>query len=319
MELLEIGKRVLRIEAEGLLNASLKGFPEAVEVIEQIAGKLIVIGVGKSGLIGKKIAATLASTGTPSFFLHPTEALHGDLGMVQPTDGVLAISYSGESEELVKILPHLREIGVPIIGMTGNPDSHLARASDVVIDIQVPREACPLNVAPTASTTLTLAIGDGLAVALMERRGFTKEEFARFHPGGSLGKQLFVKVEDLMHRQFPVATPSEPLREAIPKMTNGRLGHLLFLDREGRLQGILSDGDLRRALSTPTFSLEEPAFKYSTKEPKVIGAGRLAVEALEEMERFKIQLLPVVDREGRVIGVVHLHDLLSAGIKPPSS
>ncbi|MRJ07068.1 MAG: KpsF/GutQ family sugar-phosphate isomerase [Epsilonproteobacteria bacterium] len=315
MDFKEIGKRVLMIEAQELLNCQLEGLVEAVELVSQIKGKLIVIGVGKSGLIGKKISATLASTGTPSFFIHPTEALHGDLGMIGKEDGVLAISYSGESEELVKIIPHLKRLGVPLIAMTGNKNSTLGRYGDVVLAVPVSREACPLNIAPTSSTTLTLAVGDALAVCLMEKRGFTKEQFAQFHPGGSLGKRLFVKVKDLMETNFPVSGEEEPLKEAILKMTRGRLGHLLFLDREGRPVGILSDGDLRRAMMGESFNLNNPAFRYATPNPKTISQGSLAVDALEKMEKFKIQLLPVVDQNGKVVGVIHLHHLLSAGIK----
>ena len=314
MDFWKIAKGVLEEEGEALLKANPAGIEKAVELLKGVTGKVIVIGVGKSGIIGKKIAATLASTGTPSFFLHPTEALHGDLGMVQPNDGVIAISYSGESEELIKILPHLKRIGVPIVAITGNPDSSLGRGGDVVLNVKVEREACPLNVAPTTSTTLTLAMGDALAVCLMKQKGFTKEQFAQFHPGGSLGKRLYTKVEDLMRSQFPVGDERDSLKEAILKMTEGMVGHLLFLTPDGRLRGILSDGDLRRAMMSPNFSLEEPAIKYATLNPKWIEKGRLAVEGLELMEKYKIQLLPVVEDE-KVVGVIHLHDLVSAGIK----
>jgi len=314
VDFLKIAKEVLEIEANELLNADVSGIDKAVEIIYSTKGKLIVTGVGKSGLIGAKIAATLASTGTPSFFIHPTEAMHGDLGMITKDDAVLAISYSGESEELIKILPHIKRFDVPLIAFSGNKDSTLAKYADCFISIKVSKEACPLNVAPTSSTTLTLAMGDALAVCLMKKRGFSKEDFASFHPGGSLGKKLYVKVKDLMKSEYPSADKEILLKDAIIKMSEGKLGHLLFVE-DGKVLGILSDGDLRRALMSKDFDLEKKAFDYATKNPKSIKENILASDALKFMEDNKIQLLPVVDEDNNIKGVIHLHHLVEAGIK----
>jgi arabinose-5-phosphate isomerase len=310
----KIAKEVLQIEANELLHADISGMEKAVEIAYNTPGKLIVTGVGKSGLIGGKIAATLASTGTPSFFIHPTEALHGDLGMIGKNDSVLAISYSGESEELIKILPHIKRFDVPLIAMTGRSDSTLARYADVVLNIHVQKEACPLNVAPTSSTTLTLAMGDALAVCLMKKRNFTKEDFASFHPGGSLGKKLFIKVKDLMKKDFPVADENDSLKEAIIKMTEGRIGHILFLDNS-KIKAILSDGDLRRAMMSEKFDLNKKAIDFASINPKTIKENILASNALKYMENNKIQLLPVIDDKENVVGVIHIHQLVEAGIK----
>ena len=314
MDFKQIAKEVLEIEAQELLNASVEGVEKAVEIAYNTKGKLIVTGVGKSGLIGSKIAATLASTGTPSFFLHPTEALHGDLGMITKDDSVLAISYSGESEELIKILPHIKRFEVPLIAMTGRDNSTLARYADVVLNIHVNKEACPLNIAPTSSTTLTLAMGDALAVCLMKKRNFTKEDFASFHPGGSLGKKLFVKVKDLMKKEFPVADENDTLQEAIIKMTEGKLGHVLFLENN-KVKAVLSDGDLRRAMMSDKFDLKERAINFASKNPKTILKEVLASDALEFMEDNKIQFLPVTDSKEQIVGVIHIHNLVEAGIK----
>ena len=316
----EIAKEVLQTEAQALLNAMERideAFERAVETMFAVEGKCIVTGVGKSGLIGTKIAATLASTGTPSFFIHPTEALHGDLGMIGPKDAVLAISYSGESEELINILPHIKRFDIPLIAMAGDPGSTLAKYGDVFLSIHVEKEACPLGAAPTSSTTLTLALGDALAVALMKKRRFKAEDFASFHPGGSLGKRLFIKIEDLMRREnLPVIGPKTPLKEAVVVMSEGRLGNVLILDEMQRLIGVLSDGDVRRALMTKDFSIESEAMKYANLSPKVCKNPRmLAAEALEMIEKHKIQMLPIVDEAGHVKGVLHLHDLVEAGIK----
>jgi len=320
MNLIEIAKKTLQIEIEALekMQERLDGnFLDAVELILSTKGKLIITGVGKSGLVGAKMAATFASTGTSSFFLHPTEALHGDLGMIGKEDTLLAISSSGESEELTKILPHIKRFDIPLIGMTGNPDSSLGRYSDVWLDISVAREACPLNTAPTASTTLTMALGDALAVALMEKRGFQKEDFASFHPGGSLGKKLFVKVADLMRTEnLPIIDEQTPLKEAIVVMSEGKLGNVLIVNDERALIGILSDGDLRRALMQEGFSMDEPALTYATKAPKSYhDTSLLASEALEIIEEARIQLLPITDEVGHIAGILHIHDLVTAGIK----
>jgi len=320
MDLIQIAKETLHIEIEALekMIGRLDGnFLEAVDLILNTKGKLIITGVGKSGLVGAKMAATFASTGTSSFFLHPTEALHGDLGMIGKDDTLLAISSSGESVELTKILPHIKRFEIPLIGMTGKQDSSLGRYADVWLDIAVEEEACPLNTAPTASTTLTMALGDALAVALMRKRGFQKEDFASFHPGGSLGKKLFVKVKDLMRTEnLPVITEKTPLKEAIVIMSEGKLGNVLITDEEGRFTGLLSDGDLRRALMKEDFSMDEPALTYATKAPKSYrNTELLASEALEIIEDARIQLLPITDSDNKIVGVLHIHDLVAAGIK----
>lgn len=314
-----IACKTLEIEAQTLRDAMKtigNEIPKCVEIILACRGKLIITGVGKSGLIGAKMAATFASTGTPSFFLHPTEALHGDLGMIGKEDVVIAISYSGESPELSSILPHIKRFGIPLIGMTRNSESTLGRTSDEMININVAVEACPLNIAPTSSTTLTLAMGDALAVCLMEARGFKKEDFASFHPGGALGKKLFVKVSDLMRTEnLPIVSENTPLKEAILVLSEGRLGTVMLTDDEGKLSGLLSDGDIRRALLGKDFSLETSAFEYATKNPMVINDGSmLASDALVLIENKKIQLLVVTDGEGKIQGALHLHTLVEAGI-----
>ncbi|MCK9371589.1 MAG: KpsF/GutQ family sugar-phosphate isomerase [Sulfuricurvum sp.] len=314
-----IAKKTLEIEANALNEAVGRVGDEitrAVEIIFACKGKLVVTGVGKSGLIGAKIAATFASTGTPSFFLHPTEALHGDLGMIGPDDAVLAISYSGESEELSSILPHIKRFAIPLIGMTRNSASTLGRYSDEVINISVAAEACPLDIAPTSSTTLTLAMGDALAVCLMRARNFKKEDFASFHPGGALGKRLFVKVSDLMRTEnLPIVDEEISLKEAILALSEGRLGTVLLQNGEGKLSGLLSDGDIRRALLSPSFSLDAPAKGFATLHPLTINdATMLASDALVLIENKKIQLLVVTDAAGVIQGALHLHTLVEAGI-----
>jgi len=314
MDFKKIAKEVLEIEANALLNTQIdNGFLKAIDIIANTKGKLIITGVGKSGLIGAKMAATFASTGTSSFFLHPTEALHGDLGMISKGDSVLAISYSGESEELAKILPHIKRFDIPLIGMSRDKNSTLGRYSDAFIPTIIEKEACPLGIAPTTSTTLTLALGDALAVCMMKKRNFTKNDFASFHPGGSLGKQLFIKVKDLMNKNLPIANKNITLKEAIVKITEGKIGHLLFVEN-GIVIAILSDGDLRRALLRDDFDLNQKAINFATKNPKTIKSEILASDVLQIMEDKKIQLLPVVENE-KVIGVIHIHDLVEAGIK----
>jgi len=309
----------LKIEARTLEQAAKRiddDFVRAVETILGLRGKLIVTGIGKSGLVGAKIAATLASTGTPSFFLHPSEALHGDLGMIGSDDGVLAISYSGESEELSNILPHIRRFEVPLLAMTADFGSTLASYADVLLDISVEREACPLGAAPTSSTTLTMALGDALAVALMKRRDFTEEDFASFHPGGSLGRRLYLKLAEIARTErLPIVDAQTPLKEAILVMSEGKLGNVLVTE-EGRLAAIMSDGDLRRALMKADFDMERPVIDYATRDPRSLNdLEMLASNALAQMEEAKIQLMPIVNEAGEILGVVHLHDLVSAGIK----
>ncbi len=320
MNFKNIAKDVLKLEAKELEDAADfldDEIEKAVELVANLKGKLIVTGVGKSGLIGAKIAATLASTGTSSFFIHPTEALHGDLGMIGKDDGVLAISYSGESEELIKILPHIKRFDIPLIAMAKDKSSSLGRYGDVFLSINVSKEACPLGAAPTTSTTLTLAMGDALAVCLMKKRDFKKEDFASFHPGGSLGKRLFVKVKDLYRdKNLPIVKDDTPLKDAIMVMSEGRLGNVLVVDKNDSLVAILSDGDLRRALLRENFSMEESVFEYATKKPKVItDENMLASDALGFIEAHKIQLLVVCDDDMKIKGVLHLHDLVEAGIK----
>lgn len=314
-----IAKKTLEIEADSLREAMETIGDEITRTVETILacrGKLVITGVGKSGLIGAKMAATFASTGTPSFFLHPTEALHGDLGMIGKDDVVLAISYSGESPELSSILPHIKRFDIPLIGMTRNRESTLGRYSDEVINISVTQEACPLDIAPTSSTTLTLAMGDALAVCLMKARNFQKEDFASFHPGGALGKKLFVKVSDLMRTQnLPIVDENTPLKEAILTLSEGRLGTVMLTNTQGELSGLLSDGDIRRALLKSDFSLEAHASKYATHNPFTItDATLLASDALVLIENKKIQLLVVTDPTGVIQGVLHLHTLVEAGI-----
>ena len=293
MNYITIAKETLEIEAQTLLQASRnidKEFEKAVDIIFACKGKLVVSGVGKSGLIGAKMAATFASTGTPSFFLHPTEALHGDLGMIGKDDVVLAISYSGESEELSSILPHIKRFGTPLIGMTKNVNSTLGEYSDVVVKVEVEREACPLNIAPTSSTTLTLALGDALAVCLMKAHNFQKSDFASFHPGGALGKKLFIKVNNLMEtKDLPIIDEDTKVEDAIVKIGEGRLGTVLISDKEGRLVALISDGDVRRALLREDFSLEDKALKYATLNPMSINDDEmLASDALVLIEEKKI-------------------------------
>lgn len=320
MNLIKIAQETFYIEADALNRAAERldqNFLDAITLILNTKGKLIITGVGKSGLVGAKMAATFASTGTSSFFLHPTEALHGDLGMIGKEDTLLAISSSGESEELTKILPHIQRFNIPLIGLTGDACSSLGMYAEVVLDIAVDKEACPLGIAPTTSTTLTMALGDALAVALMEKRGFKKEDFASFHPGGSLGKKLFIRIKDLMRTEdLPIITKETTLKNAIVTMSEGKLGHILIVNDKAQLVALLSDGDLRRALMKDDFSLDELAITYANQTPTCYtNTELLASEALEIIEEDKIQLLPITTDEKKLIGVLHIHDLINAGIK----
>ncbi len=315
----QIAQETLNIEAQTLLDSATNiddTFSKAVDMILACEGKLIITGVGKSGLIGAKMAATFASTGTPSFFLHPTEALHGDLGMIDKNDVVIAISYSGESEELSSILPHVKRFNTPLIGMTKSKNSTLGKYSDLVIDVIVEKEACPLNIAPTSSTTLTLALGDALAICLMKARNFKKNDFASFHPGGALGKQLFIKVSDLMRKKnLPTISKNSTVKEAILKISEGRLGTVLITDNTNKLLALVSDGDIRRALLSNDFSLEDEVLKYATKNPKTLDDENiLASDALIMIEEMKIQLLVVTDKDKNIKGVLHIHTLIEKGI-----
>ncbi len=315
----EIAQETLNIEAGTLLRAAQNigdDFDKVIELILSCKGKLIITGVGKSGLIGAKMAATFASTGTPSFFLHPTEALHGDLGMIGRDDVVVAISYSGESEELSSILPHIKRFKTPLIGMTRNKKSTLGRYSDLVVDVLVEKEACPLDIAPTSSTTLTLALGDALAVCLMKARNFQKDDFASFHPGGALGKKLFVKVSNLMQcENLPIVREDTKVKDAILEISQGRLGTVLVANADNELVALMSDGDIRRALMEDDFSLEDDVFKYATKNPMTCDdEDMLASEALVLIENKKIQLLVVTDKNKKIKGVLHIHTLIEKGI-----
>ncbi len=319
MDYIKIAKEVLLTEAKELENrASMIGIEiaEAVSLIAKIKGKLIISGVGKSGLVGSKMAATFASTGTSSFFLHPTEAMHGDLGMIANEDALLAISYSGESEELTKMLPHIKRFNIPLIAMAKDKDSTLGKYADVFLPINVGKEACPLNIAPTSSTTLTMALGDALAVCMMKYRGFEKKDFASFHPGGSLGKMLFVKIKDIMRdTNLPIVSPKTPLKEAIVVMSEGRLGNVLIAEN-GVLKAVLSDGDLRRALMKNDFSMEVDSITYASINPKyTTDKEMLASDALKMIEEYKLQHLVITDENKNIKGVLHIHDLVEAGIK----
>lgn len=312
-------KDVLLTEARELELASASisfDIEKILDLVVNSKGKLIVTGVGKSGLVGAKIAATLASTGTSSFFLHPTEAMHGDLGMIGKEDIVLAISYSGESEELIQILPHIKRFNIPLIAMARDSKSTLAKYSDFFIDINVTKEACPLDTAPTSSTTLTMAMGDALAVCLMKKRDFKKEDFASFHPGGSLGKKLFIKVSDLIRKDnLPIVSRETKLKDAILTMSSGRLGTVIIVDKN-RVVGVLSDGDLRRSLMDEDFSLDCKIEDIANMDPKTFDdENLLASDALQIIESLKIQLLIITNKDKELIGLLHIHDLIEAGIK----
>jgi arabinose-5-phosphate isomerase len=309
-------RRVLEVEADAvraLVDRLDERFARAVALLEHCRGRVVVIGMGKSGLVGKKLAATLAATGTPALFLHPADGLHGDLGMLARGDAVVALSNSGETDELLALLPAVKRLGVPLIVLTGNPASRLARHGDVVLDVSVREEACPLNLTPTASTTAALALGDALAVALLTRRGIGPEDFARVHPGGALGRRL-IRVEELMHRgaDVPVVGVGASRDEVIGEMSAKRLGATAVVDSRGRLVGIVTDGDLRRAAQRGAGTLPATASELMTRSPKTVGRGELAAAALELMERHSITQLLVVDDDGRPDGIVHLHDLLRA-------
>lgn len=319
IDIIESARQVIEIEARALdalakrVDAS---YVKAVELCLACQGRVVVTGMGKSGHIGGKIAATLASTGTPSFFVHPGEASHGDLGMITRHDTVLAISFSGESAEIVTILPLIKRLGLSLISITGNPDSTLARAADAHLGASISEEACPLNLAPTASTTATLAIGDALAVALLEMRGFTREDFALSHPGGSLGKRLLLRVADVMRRgdELPQSTPDTPLRDGLMEITSKGLGMTAVTDAQGQVHGIFTDGDLRRALDAGVDLKTATLTDVIKPGCKTIGPDLLAVEAVKLLEDHKITSLLVIDTDKKLIGAVHIHDLLRAGV-----
>ena len=319
-KIIEQVREVLKIEAEavlGLLDRVGPEFERAVKIILKSRGRVILTGMGKSGLVARKISATLNSTGTPSLFLHPAEAIHGDLGMVARDDVIVAISHSGNTAEINTILPMLRKMGAKIISFTGALDSSLAKESDVVIDVGVEREACPMGLAPTASTTAALAMGDALAVALLEGRGFTSNDFALSHPAGRLGKRLLLHVGDIMHRDetIPRVAQSASLSEALVEMTRKGLGMTTVIDTAGRLLGVFTDGDLRRVLDHGEVNVHQVGIaEHMTHNCKTIQADRLAAEALQMMDSYRINALPVVDEEHRLVGAINMHDLLRAGV-----
>jgi arabinose-5-phosphate isomerase len=318
-DLRRLAERVLRIEAEAILGLIPKldeRFERAVELLRGCAGRVIVTGMGKSGLIGRKIAATLASTGTPAHFLHPAEGVHGDLGMVARGDVVLALSNSGETDEALAILPPLKRLGVPILLLTGNPTSSLARQCEVVLDVSVSEEACPMNLSPTSSTTAALAVGDALAMVLLELRGFRPEDYAALHPRGSLGWRALFRVADLMLTgdALPIVPESTPLRDVIVEMTRKRKGMTTVTDGAGRLVGVVTDGDLRRLHLTGKSIDDLSAGQVASREPKTIRSEDLAAKALEVMETWQITSLVIVDEARRPVGLIHMHDILRAKI-----
>jgi arabinose-5-phosphate isomerase len=319
--IIENAKKVLRTEAEAitaLIDRVDGSFTGAVEMILACKGRVVITGMGKSGLICQKVASTMASTGTPALFLHPAEGIHGDLGMLMKGDVVIAVSNSGETEEVTRILPIIKRMGLPLIAMTGNPKSTLARAGDVFLDISIKEEACPLGLAPTSSTTATLAMGDALAVVLLVERGFKEEDFALFHPGGALGKRLLLRVEDLMHRgeAIPLVGTDTPLKEALFEITSKKLGITGIADGSGNLVGVFSDGDLRRCIAQGFEVLNRPVGEVMARNPKRILRSNLAAKALQKMEEHTITSLFVFenDEQSIPVGIIHLHDLLKAGV-----
>lgn len=321
MDLIEEAKRVLRVESQSILDLAERiddHFVKAVEILFHCRGRVVLMGMGKSGLVGRKIASTFASTGTPSFFLHPAEGANGDFGMLTKKDVVIAISNSGETREVIDVLSLIKRFGNRLITLTGNMNSTLAKAGDVCLDVHVTEEACPLGLAPTASTTVTLALGDALAITLMEKRGFKKEDFALLHPGGILGKRLLLKVEDLMHagEAFPMVSERALMKEAIFEITSKRLGITGVCNGEKHLVGVITDGDLRRALEKFSDLLVRQAREVMTENPKWIEKGAIAAKAVQRMEEYSITSLFVFDRSGDKVpvGIIHLHDLLKAGV-----
>ena len=317
--LLELGADVIRTEIDalrGLLPRIDEDFARACEIILGRPGRVIVTGMGKSGHVGHKVASTLASAGTPAFFVHPGEASHGDLGMITREDTVMAFSNSGETVEILTILPLIKRIGVPLIALTGNPSSRLARDADVNIDVSVEKEACPLGLAPTASTTAALAMGDAIAIALLEARDFGAEDFARSHPGGYLGRRLLLRVKDLMHvgSRMPTVGPDTLTSDALVEMTAKSLGMTSIVDAQGRLLGVFTDGDLRRALDERLDLRATPIRQVMTPHGVTVSPDTLAAECLNILEKRKISALVVVDEDNRQIGVLHLHDLLRASV-----
>jgi len=321
LDILEQAKNVLKAEAEAVLALVERiddQFATALDMILDCKGRVVVTGMGKSGLICQKIAATMASTGTPAFFLHPAEGVHGDLGMLMKGDVVIAVSNSGETEEITRILPVIKRMGLPLIAMSGNRQSTLSRAGDASLDISVKQEACPLNLAPTSSTTATLAMGDALAVALLLKRGFKEEEFALYHPGGSLGRRLLTRVEDLMHsgKDVPLVDQKVSLKEALFEITHKKLGITGIINARQELVGVFTDGDLRRVIERENSALDQPIEALMSRNPKRILRTNLAAKALQQMDKLSITSLFVfeTDADKVPVGIIHLHDLLKAGV-----
>jgi arabinose-5-phosphate isomerase len=314
-------QKVLDIEAQAiqfLKHRIGESFVRAVELLNGCSGKVIVIGIGKSGIVAQKIASTFSCTGTPAFFLHPAEGIHGDIGMMSKNDVALAISNSGETREIIQILPVIKRLGIPLIIMTGNLRSALAQSGDVVLDAGVPEEACPMGLVPTSSTTATLALGDALALALLVKRGFKEDDFALLHPGGTLGRKLLLRVEDLMHtgKEIPLIGDDTPMKEGLLEMTSKRMGVTGVCNKQGGVVGIITDGDLRRALAKGDDMLNKKASTIMTPQPKTISRDDLAATALRMMEEFSITSLFILDDDGsrRPVGIIHMHDLLRAGV-----
>ena len=317
--LIQSAQRTVRLELEAieaLLERINADFVRACELLLACRGRVVVVGMGKSGHIGKKIAATLASTGTPAFFVHPAEASHGDMGMITKDDVVLALSNSGSTAEIITLLPLIKRLGITLVSMTGNPESPLAQAAEANLDARVEHEACPLNLAPTSSTTASLVLGDALAIALLEARGFTAEDFAFSHPGGALGRRLLLKVENVMHagEALPRVARGILLRDALPEMTRKGLGMTVIVESDGRLAGIFTDGDLRRTLDRGIDVRNASIDSVMTAHGKTAKPEMLAAEALKIMEDHKINSLVVVDSDDRPVGALNMHDLLRAGV-----
>lgn len=318
-KLCELGRSVIRIEAEMIENLAKRineDFARACQHLLDCTGRIIVIGVGKSGHISKKIAATLASTGSPAFFIHPSEAKHGDIGMITRQDAIIAVSYSGESEELLGLLPHFKRLGVPLISLSGKPHSTLAKAATVNLDVSVEKEACPLGLAPTSSTTAALVMGDALAMAILDARGFTANDFALSHPGGTLGRRLLLRVQELMHQDelIPIVDADATLKEALVEMTRKKLGMTTVVNQDGKLMGIFTDGDVRRAFDRHADIQTTKVQDVMTKNPKTIKSDMLAAEALHLMESFKITSLVITNPDQQPAGIIHIHDILRAGV-----
>lgn len=317
--IIENAKNVLNIEINALTNLLNKlgsTFEEAIEIMYNCKGRVVVTGMGKSGLVGRKISATFSSTGTPSFFMHPAEGSHGDSGAMIKTDVVLAISNSGETEELIALLPIIKRSGIKLIAMTGKKESTLSKKSDVVLDISVEKEACPLNLAPTASTTTTMALGDALAIVLLQKRGFTPEDFLKFHPSGKLGKGLLWKVEDLMHKgdKLPIVNENITFHASLYTITEKGLGMCIVVNNDNKVVGVVTDGDIRRALNKTPDTSKLTVKEVMSKNPKNIDKTALAASALQLMENFSITSIIIIDKNNQPEGVLHIHDLLKTGV-----